>query len=301
VVVFAAAIALHELGHVAAGFLGGGAPSFVSSTDTRGEWGAMGRGGFVALGASGSLVNVVLAAFGLALLARFQHRGNHSAAKTYTGARHFSGRAAETGARHFSAGLGTGASHLFAWLLFAVNASLVGVYLTVSPLADFGDWNTVIHRFEPQLPLRLLLAAVGAGLTVWATRTAARTLAPLVAPLPAESRNTRTQTLVRACWLSGGTLAVAAALFSPLGLGWALFIAVGSTLGCTWPITVAARMTTEGKAGAAGKVGARRPQADAPREAGAPSPLIPAHRGWIAAGVVAGAVLVFVFGPGIVL
>jgi hypothetical protein len=241
----------------------------------------MGRGGFVALGASGSLVNVVLAALGLALLTRFRRGENPPATGLSMGARHFSGDS------------WTGASQLFAWLLFAINSSLVGVYMTVSPLADFGDWATVIHRFEPQVPFRLLAAAVGAGLTVWATRTAARTLGHLVDHLAMETDGTKTQRLVRVCWLSGGALAVAAALFSPLGLGWALFIAVGSTLGCTWPMMVAARMATEGGKETTRDGATRQPAGSAP------SLLIPAHRGWIAAGLLVGVVFVFVFGPGI--
>lgn len=268
VVVYGTAVMLHELGHVAAGWLGGGAPDFVSSTDTRGDWSAMGRGGFVALGASGSAVNVALAALGLVLLGRLR--------------------------RHQPRGGG----YLFAWLLFAVNATLAGVYLTISPLAAFGDWNTVLRRFEPQVPLRLLAAAAGAAMTVWATRTAARALRPLISSLPAERRTTLTLRLVRTCWLAGTAAAVAAALLSPLGLGWALFIATGSTLGCTWPMLLAARRAAEGdRAGPRTDDGGLE-QAGQGADDG-PVELVGAHRGWIAAGVVVAAVFVFVFGPGI--
>jgi hypothetical protein len=58
-------------------------------------------------------------------------------------------------------------------------------------------------------------------------------------------------------------------------------------------MNVAARLATEG---ARAEV-----QGDptALAEEGATAPLIPPHRGWIAAGLVVGAVFVFLFGPGI--
>jgi len=250
VVVYAATIALHELGHVATGLLAGGDPGFVSTTDTRGDWSALGRTGYVAVGAGGSLVNVLLAALGLALLARRPRP---------------SGR-------------------LFAWLLFAVNGSLTGFYLLVSPLAGFGDWDTVASRFAPSWPLRLGLAAAGAALTVWVTQAAGKRLAPFVAMLPSGERETGSLALARTCWLTGGALAVAAALWSPLGLGWALLVALGSTLGCTWPLMPAARLAAR--------------QATEPANQGGRI-LVPMNHTWIVAGTLVAALFIFVLGPGL--
>lgn len=244
VLVYVLAIALHELGHAAAGLAVGGDPSLVSTTDTRGDWSGVGRAGFAVIGVSGSLVNWLLALAGLALWRRRR----------------------------------SGAGGLFAWLLFTVNGSLAGVYMTVSPLVAFGDWNTVLRRFEPHLPLRLATAAAGALLTAWVVRTAARRLAPGLPPDGGEDFALR---LTRTCWLAGGLTAVAAALLSPLGLGWALFVAAGSTFGCTWPLMVSGRT--------AAAMATRGGEALRVHDSAA----------WITAGVAAAAVFVLVFGPGI--
>lgn len=242
--VYALAIALHELGHAAVGQAVGGHPSLISSTDARGDWSGVSRAGFVGIGVAGSLVNWLLAAVGLGL-----------------------GRS-----------LRRGAGRLFAWLLFAVNGSLAGVYMTVSPLIAFGDWDTVLSRFELHLPLRLLTAAAGALLTAWVVRSAARWLAR---GLPREGTRAAALRLTRTAWLAGGATAVVAALLSPLGLGWALFIATGSTLGCTWPLMVAGRRAAESTGVGDDPFG------------------VPPSPAWIVAGVVVAAGFILLFGPGI--
>ena len=88
--------------------------------------------------------------------------------------------------------------------------------------------------------------------------------------------------LTRCAWLSGGAVAVAAALWSPLGLTWAVPIAAGSTLGTTWPMMGAARLAAE-----------RRPGTDVDSPGIGPSHL------WMAGGAILGLAFVGFVGRGI--
>lgn len=246
-VVFATAIGLHEAGHAAAAWSVGGNPSLVSSTDVQGDFESVSRLGILWIGVAGSLVNWVVAVGSLALLASVRD----------------------------------GSASFFAWLSAAVNGLIPAVYMVVSPLLGFGDWISVLGRFQPELSLRLLTAAIGLGLGLAWYRLCARRLEPLLAGLLPAERRGRAGKLATTSWLTGGGLALTAALFSPLGLAWALPIAAGSTLGTTWPLFLMSRA-------AAARVGPH----------GRAVPIGPS-RGWSAAGAAVGLAFVALLGPGV--
>jgi len=242
-IVYAVAVVLHEAAHYVAGLLVGGTPTLLSTTDLRGTWAGVSAAGMVAIGASGSAVNVVLAAAGW-LLARSRPR--------------------------------SAALRWLAWLLVAVNGFLVGLYMIVSPALDFGDWNTILRSFPWHTALRVVFVAIGVVATLRCFRLVRRLAAGAVPGLAAGWG----APLVRIAWLAAGTLAVAAALLSPLGWRWAIPLSIGSTLGTTWPMLIAARAAAR----------------EAAPDDGATLRASPA---WIAAGCVTAAVFVFVFGPGV--
>ena len=247
VLAYATALMVHETAHAFVGTLAGGTPTLVSSTDTRGDWSGLGAPGILAVGVSGSVANLLLAAVGWLLVRR--------------------GRGEPT------------ALTALGWLLFAVNAWIPVSYLVVSPLFGFGDWDTVVSAFPNQGPLRASLTVSGLFLAGLLWKETVPSLARTAGGGPAADREARARRLVRTAWLSGGAVALMAAVPSILDPGWALSIAVGSTLGATWPILPAA-----------GSVG------DHPVPG---RPLRLERSPWIvAAGLLAGLVLVLIFGPG---
>lgn len=242
-IVYAAAIVLHEAGHYVAGLLVGGAPTLLSTTDLRGSWEGVSAAGLVAIGASGSMVNVVLAVAGW-LLARARPR--------------------------------SAALRWLAWLTVAVNGFIVGLYMIVSPALDFGDWNTILRSFAWHQGLRVAFVLIGIVATLrWFQLV--RNLAGGAVPGLGAGWGAP---LVRIVWLASGALAAAAALLSPLGWRWAIPISIGSTLGTTWPMVVAARAAARGASGDGGET-------------------LRASPAWIAAGSATALVLVLVFGPGV--
>jgi len=207
VVVFAPSVALHEVAHAVAGFAAGGQPHLISSTDLRGDWSALNPIGFVWLGLSGSLLNWALAWIGLIAFQRLAPMQSTWRA--------------------------------LAWLGLTVNGLIASVYMIISPAVGFGDWMTIVSQFNAVGILRGVASTMGIVVT-WAWfRTVRRTLGQLVGPGPRMVERSRRIALVG--WVTGGALAAAAALMSPLGLRWAIAIAIGSTMGTTWPMLAAAR------------------------------------------------------------
>jgi hypothetical protein len=202
VVVFAVALAVHELAHAVVASLHGADPALVSSTDMRGDMSALDQGATAWTAAAGSLANWGLAFLGLAIL--------HAA----TGP---SGR-------------------ILGWIVAAVNGLIPATYMIASPLIGFGDWMTAIARLDARAPLRVVVGVVGVGLLAGWARLLGRRLELLLDPVADTRREHSAVRLTRTVWISGGTLALAASLFSPLGPFWAIPIALGSTLGTTWPL-----------------------------------------------------------------
>lgn len=245
-VIYAASIGLHEAAHAAAALVAGGIPTLISSTDMRADLTHVSTGGYTLIGVSGSAMNAVLAACGIAL-ARW---GKTSPAR------------------------------LFGWIVAAVNGFLAATYMAFSPVAGFGDWMTILRRGPYPLAGRAAVAVVGLGLVFWWVSVTARSLARML-PVARADRTARATEIARTAWVAGGTLAVLAALLSPLGLLWAVPVAIGSTFGTTWPMLLAAdRAATLSGDGLAPVTLPRR---------------IP----WIAAGLAAAALFVLCLGPGL--
>lgn len=128
----------------------------------------------------------------------------------------------------------------------------------------------MLRRFPGDPLTRVPVVAAGVALTwVW-FRLAADAVRPPVC-----------HRLVALSWAAGGALAVAAALRSPLGPGWAVPVAIGSTLGATLPMLPAAERGERALGDGAAELAVTRPGV------------------WLVAGVVAGALFVGVFGPGV--
>lgn len=254
ILVYASALIAHGGARVLAGGVAGGAPPVVPSSDTGGhwvglggDWAGLGEVATVAVGVSGSLANAALALVGWLVFRR------------------------GVGAPTTTTALG--------WLVFAVNAWIPASYLVVSPLFAFGDWAAIVSVFPNQGPLRASLTVTGlfvAGL-VW--KETVPSLARAVGGGAAPDRRARASRIVRTAWLSGGLVALLASLLSPVGVAWAVPIALASTLGTTWPLLLSA-----------GKVG-EHPVPGAPLRLRRSSWLI-------AAGALAGLALVAVLGPG---
>lgn len=248
VLVYAVALVAHEGAHALVGWMAGGTPTLVSSTDTRGDWSGLGEMAMVAIGVSGSLANAALALLGWLVFRR------------------------GVGAPTTTTAVG--------WLVFAVNAWIPTSYLAVSPLFAFGDWATIVSIFPNQGPLRASLTVTGLFLAGLLWKETVPSLARVVGGGSAADRSRRASRLVRTAWVSGGVAALLAALSSPLGLTWAVPVAVGSTLGTTWPLLAAASKVDE------------HPVPGPPLRL-ARSPRL------IVAGILAGLVLVAVLGPGV--
>ncbi len=249
-VAYTSAVALHELGHALAGYAVGGQPTLISSTDVRGDWGDVGALDVMLLGVSGSLVNWLLAILGIVW---YRRSADSSGAK------------------------------LFPWLLITVNGFLAATYMIVSPLFGFGDWMTILWRFEPQLILRVFVVVIGANVTLAWFGLVAKWLGHIVAAVPESQRVEVAGRLVRTVWLTGGVVSGAAALWSPTGVLRALLLALLGSMGATFLMLPAARLARSHRwANATTAWTGVRPRI-----------------GWIGMGLLSAAIFIFVFGPGI--
>lgn len=211
--VYALALMAHELAHALSALALGGEPALIFSTDTRGDWAALGERDTLLVGVSGSAVNGAMALLGWLV---------------------FRGQAGRPGTLA-----------LVAWLAFAVNAWIPVSYLVVSPTSGFGDWATIVDVFPNRGPLRASLTVTGlfvAGL-LWKETKAS--LARLVGNGSSTDRASRARRVVHYAWGAGGAVAVVAALFGPSSLAWAIGSAAGSTFGATWPLLPAAHTVVE--------------------------------------------------------
>ena len=203
------AVMCHEGAHVLVGWLAGGAPTLLTTTEVKGDFRSLTPWGFVAFGASGSLVNVAFCGLGWWALMRAP---------------------AEAGSR------------LFAWFLFAVNGTLVANKMLVETAAGFGDWMTILHPFPLVLQLRVLVAVLGVAALVWLVRACAKTLGGVLLPEGETSR--RRAEAVRVVGLgavAAVVLVLGGAVASPVGTTRGTLLAVGAGLGPYVPIAFAIR------------------------------------------------------------
>jgi hypothetical protein len=243
---------VHEgLGHGGACLLVGGTPQLLNAIFFSCDEGSLGAGSQRVILAGGSVANLLFAAmaYGGLLLCR--------------------GR--------------TGAAHYFLWLMLSLNVLMPFGYLMFSGLGGFGDWAGFIDGLGPPLPLRAVLAAVGALAYFW---VAPRIIMPQLNLYLGRDPSRRA---ARARWLSllpylvGGATYVAAGLFNPGGVKLVLVSAAATSFGGTSLLA-----WFPGRAD-------RDLRAGSPEE---PAPL-PRSVGWMVAATLAFLVFVGVLGPGV--
>lgn len=185
----------------------------VSSVGVVGEWSRLDDGGAILVGVAASVMSLALAAVGgwLAHLRR--------------------GR--------------PGTFQLFGWIVLMLNLWIVVVSAIVSPVAGTGDWMVIVDRFPNRLALQASIRVGGlfAAAAVW--RITVPTLARVVGNGLAAHREERGAAIVWSVWLSSGALALVGALLAPAGLALSVAVALGGTLGSTWPILFAGRSIGE--------------------------------------------------------
>ncbi len=241
-------VAAHELAHALVGARMGGVLVSLSSTGVEGYWSSLRNAGWLLLGVSGSMANVLLAVSGWLIYRRSVGRP------------------------------GTGT--LVGWSLFVVNAWVPTLYLIASPALGFGDWMDVLSRFAALGPVRVSAAVTGLFMTGLLWRATTETLARLVGGGAANERTARARQLTRIVWVAGGVVAIAAGALAPSGALRGAGIALGSTMGSTWPLLIAAE-----------RVG------DTPVPG---SPLsVPRSIPLVASALVLAAAFVFLLGPGV--
>lgn len=205
----AAGLMARQTGHVVVGTLAGGHPTLVTSVGFEGYWSGLRNAGALALSASGSVAHASLAVFGWLVVRR--------------------------GVREPTAVTSVG------WIFFAVNAWIPTMYLIATPLVGAGDWMYLLERLPHLGPMRASAAVTGLFIAGQLWRATVESLARVVGNGPSEVRARRARGITRAVWLTGGLVAVAAAVLDPAGPLRAVGVAAAGTFGSTWPILLAAR------------------------------------------------------------
>jgi|SRR5882724_5677575 len=170
------------------------------------------------------------------------------------------------------------ALRFFLWLSTCVNLFLPSTYLLVSPVVSFGDWYSITIGLSHPFFWRSGMVVAGALLCCLSFRLCSSELSKLIGVEAKHARSTAWFLVVPA-YLAGGIISIAAALFGPLPLKWALFIS-GSMFGVTFlllllPLRI--RVSTI-------------PTQD--------SFVIPHSVGWLIVGTLVALAFVFVLGPG---
>lgn len=203
------ALVTHESAHVLAGWLSGGSPTLITATEVRGDFGALSPAGFLALGASGSLVNVLLCGLGWWGLKRTSISAE---------------------------------SRLSAWFFFAVNGMLVTTKMMGEAMAGFGDLMTILRPFESTTYPRVLVAVGGTVGVIFMVRRAGATLAMLVPPGEPQKRTVEALRIVSIGALVSGILVLGGAVASPVGTVRGILLALGAGLGPFLPLLFATRI-----------------------------------------------------------
>lgn len=192
------AVMCHEAGHVVAGRLAGGSPTLITATETKGDFDALSPGGFVALGVSGSLVNVIFAALGWGVLRR---------------------------------GPATAEARLTAWFFFGVNGMIVALKMLGEPLMGFGDWMTILRPFPALGVTRIAAAAAGAAAVAFMVRRSGAALARLIPGDDPSPRRKEALRIVGVGALAATAQLLVASVMSPVPAARATLLAVGAGLG----------------------------------------------------------------------
>ena len=170
------------------------------------------------------------------------------------------------------------ALRFFLWLSTCVNLFLPSTYLLVSPAVRFGDWYSITIGLSHPFVWRSGMMVAGA-LVCWLSfRLCSSELSKL---LGVEAKHARSSAwfLVVPAYLAGGIMSIAAALFGPLPLKWALFVG-GGMFGVTfWFLLLPLRVRSR-----------TIPTQD--------SFVIPRSVAWLVVGILVASAFVLVLGPG---
>jgi len=188
----------HEAGHVLAGRMAGGSPTLITATETKGDFDALSPAGFVALGISGSLVNVVFAALGWWALRR---------------------RPA------------TAEGRLTAWFFFGVNGMIAALKMMGEPMMGFGDWMTILKPFPALGATRVAAAAAGTVAVAFMVRRSGAALSGLLPSGDPPRRRAEALRVISIGALASSVLLLIASVMSPLGLTRATLLALAAGLG----------------------------------------------------------------------
>ena len=165
------------------------------------------------------------------------------------------------------------------WLFGFVNLMNGTGYLVASALLNTGDWAVVIAGWTPAWIWRAGMAMTGAVLVVVSVRWAAALMRGLVA-----SGAVALKDVVRLCvpaYITGGLLFVAAAALNRITPGSIFVSGAGPSFGLTFGLLLMPRL-------AAGV-----------EEEGTRAQPLQMHWGWMTLAMVAGAVFIGIFGPGV--
>lgn len=169
----------------------------------------------------------------------------------------------------------------FVWLGLAANLLPAAGYMMVSPLAGFGDWRAFVDGLQPLLAWKLGVTVLGLLLSCASLFAVVRHVEPFLGRDVAQ-RKPRAR---RLCWVpylcAGAVVFPLSAAQNPLGARFVLTTLLAHLGGSAWLV-----WAPEWVRG--------------PRTQSVEPPLgVPAHRGWLAAGLLAALFCIFVLGPGV--
>ncbi len=199
----------HEGAHILAGWSAGGTPRLLTATEVKGDFDTLSPAGFVALGASGSVVNLLFCLAGWWLLGRTRSLGPHM--------------------------------RLFAWFLFAVNGMLVVTAMMGESLAGFGDWMTILKPWQAAGSLRILFTVLGTLGMIVMVRRSGTTLGMILPPGETSSRRAEALRIVLIGAAASTLLVLGAAVASPVGSTRGVLLALAAGLGPFVPIAFSLR------------------------------------------------------------
>jgi hypothetical protein len=202
------AMMCHELGHVLAGSLAGGTPTLITSTEVKGDFDSLSPAGFVALGISGFVVNVIFC-----VVAWWIARRRPAVAEL----------------------------QLLAWFSFAVNGMLVMMGAAVEPLFGFGDWMTILHALPGTALLRVLFTVLGTIGLIVMTRRAGYALGRLLPTGDPGHRMAEARRVVLIGAAVVAILVVGSSVANPIGTTRGTLLALGAGLGPFLPMMAGTR------------------------------------------------------------
>jgi len=198
----------HETAHVITGRLAGGSPTLLTAVEVRGNFTMLSPAGFVLLGASGLVVNALLAALGWWGLGRSR---------------------------------ATAEFRLIAWFLFAVNGTLLATKTVAEAMLGWGDWMTILRPQQAMPFQRILVALLGAAALVLMIRRSGASLASLVRADDPSQRVQEARRIVMVGAAAAAVLVVGAGVASPVGATRGVLLGLGAGVGPFVPLLLGTR------------------------------------------------------------